>query len=120
MELLALPGMGLDQGKYNFFMHPDQAMQFITVDDIGKIVTHVLNTPEEFIGRTPDIAGDAITAAQLQEGSSRARHRPIEYSRCSDRLLSENDSCIGWRFWWTMGARPVPQTSLRFDSSLVI
>ncbi|WP_236734353.1 NmrA family NAD(P)-binding protein [Agrobacterium tumefaciens] len=46
MELLALPSMGLDQGKYNFFMHPDQAMQFITVDDIGKIVTNVLNTPE--------------------------------------------------------------------------
>ncbi|WP_421407532.1 NmrA/HSCARG family protein [Agrobacterium tumefaciens] len=90
MEILALPGMGLDQGKFNFFMRPDQAMQFIAVDDIGKIVAHVLNTPEEFSGRTLDIAGDAITGVQLQWALSRALRRPIKYSRFSDRLLTEN------------------------------
>ncbi|MFK3690847.1 NmrA/HSCARG family protein [Agrobacterium tumefaciens] len=91
MEILALPGMGLDHGKFNFFMHRDQAMQFIAVDDIGKIVAHVLNAPDEFSDRTLDIAGDAITGEQLQEALSRALHRPIEYSRFSDRLLTENN-----------------------------
>ncbi|MCO5734335.1 NmrA family NAD(P)-binding protein [Rhizobium sp. SSA_523] len=45
MEILVLPGMGLELGKLNFFMHPNQAMQFIVVDDIGKIVSQILQTP---------------------------------------------------------------------------
>jgi uncharacterized protein YbjT (DUF2867 family) len=90
MEILALPGMGLDQGEFSFFMRPDQAMQFIAVEDIGKIVAGIFTDPAKFGGRTIEIAGDAVTGTELAEHFSRAAGRPIRYSRFSDRLLEEN------------------------------
>ena len=90
MEMLMLPGMGLDQGEFNFLMRPDQAMQVIAVDDIGKIVAAVLDVPAAHAGRTLEIAGDEVTGLDLQDVLSRAAERPITYHRFSDHLLAEN------------------------------
>ncbi|MGK6317287.1 NmrA/HSCARG family protein [Neorhizobium sp. DT-125] len=90
MEMLMLPGMGLDQGEFNFLMRPDQAMQVIAVDDIGKIVAAILNIPELYAGRTLEIAGDEVTGLDLQDALSRAARQPITYKRFPDSLLAEN------------------------------
>lgn len=90
MEMLMLPGMGLDQGRFSFFMRPDQSMQFIAADDIGKIVALVFTDPERFAGKTIEIAGDEVTGTEMQEVLSRAAGRTITYSRFPDRLLEQN------------------------------
>jgi uncharacterized protein YbjT (DUF2867 family) len=90
MEILALPGMGLDQGTFSFFMRPDQAMQFIAAQDIGKIVARIFGNPAKFGGQTLEIAGDAVTGTELAEKFSRAAGRPVRYQRFSDSLLQEN------------------------------
>jgi uncharacterized protein YbjT (DUF2867 family) len=90
MELLLLPGMGLDQGAYNFFLRPDQAGQIIAVRDIGKIVAAVFSDPERFVGRTIEIASDEVTGRDLGEKLTRAAGRPIAYQRFSESLLREN------------------------------
>lgn len=90
MEILTLPGMGLDKGALSFFMRPDQPMQFIAVADIGKIVADVLADPAKFGSRTIEIAGDAVTGAGLAAKLSRAAGRPITYRRFPDSLLEEN------------------------------
>ncbi|AYM09001.1 NmrA/HSCARG family protein [Agrobacterium tumefaciens] len=90
MEMLMLPGMGLDQGEFNFLMRPDQAMQVIAVDDIGTIVAVILDAPAAYAGRTLEIAGDEVTGLDLQDVLSRAAERPITYHRFPDRLLAEN------------------------------
>jgi len=38
MEMLVMPGLGLDEGRYNFFMKAHQAMQLVAVEGIGKFV----------------------------------------------------------------------------------
>lgn len=90
MEMLMLPGMGLDQGEFNFLMWPDQAMQVIAVDDIGTIVAVILDAPAAYAGRTLEIAGDEVTGLDLQDVLSRAAERPITYHRFPGRLLAEN------------------------------
>jgi uncharacterized protein YbjT (DUF2867 family) len=90
MEILALPGMGLDQGTFSFFMKPDQSMQFIAVQDIGRIVAGIFAAPERFAGQTTEIAGDSVTGAELAEKFSRAAGRPISYARFPDGLLQGN------------------------------
>jgi uncharacterized protein YbjT (DUF2867 family) len=90
MEMLMLPGMGLDQGEFNFLMRPDQAMQVIAVDDIGKIVAAILDAPAAYAGQTLEIAGDEVTGLDLQDVLSRAAERPIIYHRFPDRLLAED------------------------------
>lgn len=39
-----MPGFGLEKGRFNFFMRPDQPMQFVAVKDIGRIVAVILPT----------------------------------------------------------------------------
>lgn len=90
MEILTLPGMGLDKGAFVFFMRPDQPMQFIAVEDIGKIVAGIFAAPAKFGSQTIEIAGDTVTGAELAEKFSRTAGRPITYHRFPDSLLEQN------------------------------
>lgn len=88
MELLVMPGFGLDEGHFHFFMQPEGAMQVIAVEDIGKIVAAVYAQPARFKGKTLEIASDVVTGRHLQELFSAAAGRPIPYSRFSDDELA--------------------------------
>ena len=90
MELLTLPGMGLDRGEFSFFMRPDQPMQFIAVEDIGRIVAAIFADPGMFGSQTIEIAGDAVTGADLAREFSLAVGHPIAYQRFPDSLLDDN------------------------------
>lgn len=90
MELLMLPGMGLDKGFFTSFVRADQRAQVIAVQDIGTIVAAIFAAPDRFAGRTIEIAGDEITGADLQVSLSKAASRPIAYHRFPDSLLEEN------------------------------
>ncbi len=90
MELLMLPGMGLDQGYFSFFLRPDQAAQVIAVRDIGTIVAAVFAAPDRFAGQTIEIASDELTGAQLGERLGHAAGTPITYLRFPDSVLKDN------------------------------
>ncbi len=90
MEILTLPGMGLATGTFSFFMRPDQPMQFIAVEDIGRIVAAIFADPAKSGSQTIEIAGDAVTGAELAEEFSLAAGHPITYQRFPDSLLEHN------------------------------
>lgn len=91
MELLVAPGMGLDEGHLSFLTRPDQAMQFIAVRDIGRIVAAVFGAPDRYAGRTVEIAGDALTGDALAEHLTQAAGRPVSYSRLPTTLLAQDE-----------------------------
>ncbi|MBE7211085.1 MAG: NmrA family NAD(P)-binding protein [Gluconacetobacter diazotrophicus] len=90
MEILLLPGLGLDRGELTFALRPDQPMQFIAADDIGRIAATALSDPDRFAGRTIEIAGDAVTGDQLAAHLSRAAGRLIACRRFPDEVLAGN------------------------------
>lgn len=90
MEMLTMPGFGLGEGRFTFFMRPDQAMQFLAVEDVGKFVVPILADPGRFGGQTIELASDTVTGAQIGEAFSRTAGRPIGYSRFPDDLLAAN------------------------------
>ena len=94
MELLMLPGMGLEKGMFTSFLRPGQTGQVIAVHDIGKIVATIFLGADRFVGRTIEIAGDEITSVSLQDSLSRAAGKSIAYHRFPDSLLEE-DSFLG-------------------------
>ncbi|HCM5330975.1 TPA: transposase [Klebsiella pneumoniae] len=51
MEMMLLPGMGLNTGVFTFFMHRDQPMQMIALDDLGRINAEILCHPERYAGQ---------------------------------------------------------------------
>ncbi|MDT0443449.1 NmrA/HSCARG family protein [Streptomyces johnsoniae] len=92
MELLVTPEMGLDRGGHlSFLMHPDQAMQFIAVRDIGRIVATVFGSPDRYVGRVMEIAGDTLTGKALAEHLTRAAGRSISYSRLPTTLSAQGE-----------------------------
>lgn len=91
MELLVTPGMGLDRGHLSFLMHPDQAMQFIAVRDIGRIVAAVFGSPDRYVHRTMEIAGDALTGNDLAEHLTQAAGQTISYSRLPTTLPAQDE-----------------------------
>jgi uncharacterized protein YbjT (DUF2867 family) len=90
MELLMLPGMGLDKNSFTFFLREDQIGQVISVIDIGRIVAQIFDIPDRYAGQTIEIAGDALTASRLQQSLSHAAKTPIAYHRFPDSLLEAN------------------------------
>ncbi|CAH0141247.1 MULTISPECIES: NmrA/HSCARG family protein [Pseudomonas] len=90
MEMLLTPGFGLDEGRFNFFMRPDQAMQVLAVEDVGKYVAAIFADKFKFGGRTLDIAGDAITGRDLAAKFTQMAGSPISYTRFSEELLGHN------------------------------
>jgi uncharacterized protein YbjT (DUF2867 family) len=90
MEMLTMPGFGLDEGRFNFFQQPDQPMQFIAVEDIGKIVAAIFADPANFVGRTIEIAGDELTGSELGALFTEAAGRSIAYARFPDDILAAN------------------------------
>ena len=90
MEMLMMPGFGLDEDRFNFFMGPDQSMQLLAVEDIGKFVTAIFAEPTRFGGQTFEIAGDAVTGRDIEAAFSETAGRPIKYARFTDEVLAAN------------------------------
>lgn len=90
MDLFVLPGMGLDQGTFSFFLRPEQSAQVIAVEDIGTIVAAIFGDPDRFGGRTIEIAGDEVTGLGLEDALGQAAGRPIAYQRFPDALLESS------------------------------
>nr|WP_245432848.1 NmrA/HSCARG family protein [Mesorhizobium loti] len=90
MEMLVRPGLGLEEGRYTFFLRPDQSMQLIAVEDIGKFVAAIFADRTRFGGKTLKIAGDTVTGSELEAILTQVAGRPIAYARFSEEFLVAN------------------------------
>jgi uncharacterized protein YbjT (DUF2867 family) len=87
IDMLVMPGFGLDEGHFNFFMQPEQSIQLLAVEDIGKFVEPIFSDLNRFGGQTFEIASDAVTGKELEALFTQAAGRPISYSRFTDEVL---------------------------------
>lgn len=90
MEMLLMPGFGLNERRFNFFMRPDQAMQVLAVEDIGKYVDAIFSDKPQFVGKTLDIASDVVTGRDLEATFTLMAGFPINYARFSEAVLEQN------------------------------
>ena len=90
MEMLLLPGMGLPQGKFTFFMRPEQSMQMIALADLGRMNAQILMSPERYAGKAIELASANVTGRDLETAFTHAVGRPIAYKRFPDELLANN------------------------------
>ncbi|QEE43197.1 NmrA/HSCARG family protein (plasmid) [Rhizobium sp. WL3] len=90
MEMLMLPGMGLPDGEFTFFMRPEQSMQMIAVNDLGRINAEILMAPDHYAGRVIELASASVTGRDLERAFTSAAGRAIAYRRFPDELLAGN------------------------------
>ncbi|GMT98047.1 NmrA/HSCARG family protein [Corallococcus caeni] len=86
-ELLLVPDFGLSPRGFQFFMRPDQPMQFIAAEDIGVLTARVFADPRTYVGATLEMAGDSLTGDQLAEKISRATRTSLSYARFPPEVL---------------------------------
>jgi uncharacterized protein YbjT (DUF2867 family) len=74
----------------------DRPMQLVSVDDIGAFAAIAFERPDDFLGRTVELAGDARTPPQIAEAFGRVcdrparfRRTPIEQVRAFDEQLAQ-------------------------------
>jgi NmrA-like family len=76
-------------------MRPDQAMQFVAVCDVGRVVARIFGDPDRYVARTIEMAGDSLTGVAIAEKFSAAAARPITHRRFAGRMLEETPFLAG-------------------------
>ena len=66
----------------------DKTTQVVAVDDIGAFVDIAFDRPQEFLGKTIELAGDELTEAQIAETFSRVVGRPV---KLASRTMPEGE-----------------------------
>ena len=59
-------------------LRPEKGVQMIAVEDIGVFTALVFANPQEFLGKTIELAGDELTEPQTAEVFSRVIGRPVQ------------------------------------------
>jgi uncharacterized protein YbjT (DUF2867 family) len=59
-------------------LRPGKALQMIAVDDIGAFVAMAFAQPQEFLGKTIELAGDELTESQIAETFAKVIGRPVK------------------------------------------
>ncbi|WP_092990610.1 NmrA/HSCARG family protein [Rhizobium sp. NFR03] len=90
MEMLVRPGLGLHEGRLVSLIKPENSIQLIAVEDIGKFVAAIFTDPIKFSGVTLKIASDRVTGHDLGAAFTAVAGRPISYARFSDDVLAAN------------------------------
>ena len=65
-------------GTFNALgLRPEKERQLIAVEDIAAFVALAFADPEQYLGRTIELAGDALTEAQIAETFAKVIGRPV-------------------------------------------
>jgi uncharacterized protein YbjT (DUF2867 family) len=59
-------------------LRPDKKHQIIAVEDIAEFAARAFANPEEYLGKTIELAGDELTEPELAETFSRVIGRPVQ------------------------------------------
>jgi uncharacterized protein YbjT (DUF2867 family) len=59
-------------------LRPEKERQLIAVDDIAVFVALAFANPEQYLGKTIELAGDALTESQLAETFAKVIGRPVK------------------------------------------
>jgi len=60
-------------------LSPDRPFQQVAVDDVGAFAAMIFENPDEWLGRSIDLAGDDRTISEVAETFGRVIGRPVRY-----------------------------------------
>lgn len=61
-----------------FGLRPDKSLQLVATDDIGVFAELAFANPEQYLGKTIELAGDELTETQIAEVFSKVIDRPVK------------------------------------------
>lgn len=100
MESYVNPLFGLQQGTLTEATRPDVPVKLITVDDIGVFAKLAFRRPDEFAGRTLELAGDAITPPQIAAAIAQATGRELRYVPLPIEAVRQMNETVARLYEW--------------------
>jgi uncharacterized protein YbjT (DUF2867 family) len=76
----------------------DHPLQQLGRPDLGAFVAKVLRDPTRYVGQRIELAGDAVTSAQMAEVISAAVGRPVRHEQTPLESIDNPDMYAMWRF----------------------
>ena len=73
-----------------FGLRPDKGMQIIAAEDIGVFAALAFANPDDFVGKTLEIAGDELTEPQIAETFTKVIGRPVTLGKGESTDEEEN------------------------------
>jgi uncharacterized protein YbjT (DUF2867 family) len=97
----ALGGEGANRiaaGILDLPLPPDRPLQQLARPDLGAFAAKVLLDPKPYLGRRIELAGDAVTPAQMAEALSVAVGRLVRHQQTPLESIRNPDMHAMWRF----------------------
>lgn len=88
------------QGVLSLPLSPDKRLQLISVVDIGGIVASVFDNPQEYLGRTLEIACDELSMVQIAQVLTRVIGIKVRYQQMPIEAISKANAEYGKMFRW--------------------
>ncbi|MBU3063838.1 NmrA family NAD(P)-binding protein [Nocardia sp. NEAU-G5] len=81
---VVLPLDGFVDGVHRHLFPADRPIQVIAVDDIAAVAAIAFADPEQYTGRTLELAGDAVTPLAAMAAIERATGYPVRYEEITE------------------------------------
>jgi uncharacterized protein YbjT (DUF2867 family) len=88
------PRFGVPRGIFTIALKPKVKLNLIAVDDIGAFVNLAFEQPDQFRGKTLEIAGDSLVPSQIADHLSRALERSIPYVQIPMEDLRQQSAVV--------------------------
>lgn len=87
-----------DENTFAIAFLPDVRVGMIAAEDIGALAALAFERPDEFLGKTVEIGGDALTPPQIAAALSRALGRQINYVQIPIKQLRQQNAIVAAAF----------------------
>ena len=94
---------GIQNGTLAEAVNPDVPIKLIAVDDIGAFVKLAFKHPDKFLGKTLEIAGDALTPPGIAAAIARATGQTIEYVHIPIDAVRQQNEILARIYEWLNG-----------------
>lgn len=98
MEDMVGPGFGVPDGAFSSAFAPQALVHLIAVDDIAAFAALAFAQPELYLGKTLELAGDALTPPQIAAAISRVIGRPLPAVQIPIEVLREQSEDVARAF----------------------
>jgi uncharacterized protein YbjT (DUF2867 family) len=90
------------EGAYpSWGIAPEKTLQTVAVDDIAAFTTLALENPDQYLGKTIELAGDELTESQMAEKFTQAIGRPVkvEVPKMPENSFPDDEQEASFRFF---------------------
>ena len=86
--------------KITMAMKSNRKLQMIAVDDVGEFVRIVFSKPEEFTGKTIEVAGDEISIPEVAQAYTKVTGKETVFEELPLDVLRQNSKEFADMFQW--------------------